>query len=103
MATVPLDEVLLVAAVLFGLGLLGVLIRRDVVFVLMSLEIMLNAAILAFAAAGARWHQADGQVWVVFILVTAAAEVAVALPLLLRLNRPGPLVDTDALRREAEE
>lgn len=96
--TVPLDAVLLVAAILFGLGLLGVLVRRNLVFVLMSLELMLNATVLAFAAAGARWGQPDGQVMVLFILVTAAAEVSVGLPLLLQINARFRTLDTDKVR-----
>jgi NADH-quinone oxidoreductase subunit K len=77
MAAVPLTHALVVAGVLFGLGLLGVLVRRNLIFILMSIEVMLNAAGLAFVAAGSRWEQADGQVMFLFILATAAAEVAV--------------------------
>lgn len=95
MATVPLNHVMILAGILFGLGLLGVLIRRDLVFVLMSLEIMLNASVLAFAAAGARWQQPDGQVLIIFILVTAAAEVSVGLPLVLQIDRKFKTVDAD--------
>jgi NADH-quinone oxidoreductase subunit K len=95
MATVPINHVLILAGVLFGLGLLGVLIRKNLVFVLMSLEIMLNAAVVAFAAGGARWHQADGQSLIIFILVTAAAEVSVGLPLVLQINQKFKTVDAD--------
>ena len=95
MATVPINHVLTLAGGLFGLGLLGVLIRRDLIFVLMSLEIMLNAAVLAFAAAGARWRQPDGQVFIIFILLTAAAEVSVGLPLVLQIYRKFLTVDAD--------
>ncbi len=82
-ATVPLEHGLILAAVLFSLGLAGVLVRRNIVFMLMSLEIMLNAAGLAFIVAGAYWGQADGQVMFIFILTLAAAEVAVGLALVL--------------------
>ena len=71
------------------LGLVGVLARRNVIFILMSIEIMLNAAGLAFVVAGARWQQADGQVMFLFILAMAAAEVSVGLALVLRLYRHG--------------
>ncbi|HEY3359472.1 MAG TPA: NADH-quinone oxidoreductase subunit NuoK [Polyangia bacterium] len=98
MATVTVTSVLLLAGVLFAVGLLGVLVRRDLLFVLMSLEIMLNATVLAFAAAGARWHQADGQVFILFILVTAAAEVSVGLPLVLQIQRKLNTVDADEVR-----
>ena len=61
------------------------LVRRNVIFLLMSLEIMLNAAGFAFVAAGARWGAADGQVMFMFILTMTAAEVAVGLALVLQL------------------
>lgn len=64
---------------MFALGLIGLLVRRNVIFTLMSIEIMLNAAGLAFVAAGARWGQADGQVMFLFVLAMAAAEVSVGL------------------------
>jgi len=96
-ATVLLEHGLLVAAALFTIGLLGVLIRRNLVFQLLSIEIMLNAAGLAFVIAGARWGEADGQVLFIFILVMAAAEVAVGLALLLRLARRVRDLDGDAV------
>jgi NADH-quinone oxidoreductase subunit K len=67
------------------------------IFVLMSLEVMLNAAGLAFVVAGARWGQADGQVVFVFILAIAAAEVAVALGLAVQIYRRFKSLDVDAL------
>jgi NADH-quinone oxidoreductase subunit K len=87
MANVPIEHVLILAAALFALGLLGVLVRRNLIFTLLSLEVMLNAAGLAFIAAGSRWAQPDGQVFFLFILATAAAEVAIGLALLLLFNR----------------
>lgn len=95
-ATVAVEYGLLVAGVLFALGLVGVLVRRNIVFILMSLEIMLNAAGLAFVAAGARWGQADGQVMYLFILSMAAAEVAVGLALVLGLYHRFRTLDADA-------
>ena len=85
--TVLLDHGLLVACGLFTIGLIGVLVRRNLLFQLLSIEIMLNSAGLAFVLAGARWGRADGQVFFIFILVMAAAEVAVGLALLLRLSQ----------------
>lgn len=76
-----------VAGILFSLGLLGAVVRRNFVFILMSLEIMLNATGLAFVSAGSAWHQPDGQVFFFFVLSAAAAEVAVGLALVLRLNQ----------------
>ena len=81
MAIVPLEHGLLLAGILFALGVVGLLVRRNVLFILMSIEIMLNAAGLAFVVAGSRWGQADGQVMFMFILTMAAAEVAVGLAL----------------------
>ncbi len=90
---------LILASVLFALGLAGVLLRRNVVFVLMSIEVMLNAAGLAFIAAGARWQQADGQVMFIFILAMAAAEVAVGLALVLALFHHYKSLDADEASR----
>jgi NADH-quinone oxidoreductase subunit K len=96
MPALPMENGLLLAALLFGLGLIGVLVRRNVVFILMSIEIMLNAAGLAFVVAGSRWAQADGQVMFVFILAVAAAEVSVGLALVLQLYRRLQTLDVDA-------
>ncbi|HBY95613.1 MAG: NADH-quinone oxidoreductase subunit NuoK [Ardenticatenaceae bacterium] len=96
MASVPMEYGLLVAGILFVLGLVGVLVRRNIIFILLSIEIMLNAAGLAFVAAGARWGQADGQVMFIFILTMAAAEVSVGLALVLRLYQHLKTLDTDA-------
>lgn len=96
MAAIPIAHALLLAATLFALGLAGILLRRNLVFTLMAIEIMLNAAGLAFIAAGARWGRADGQVMFIFILSLAAAEVSVGLGLLLLLRRRLPTLDADA-------
>ena len=89
-----MEYALLLAAVLFCLGLVGLLVRRSLIYTLMCLEIMLNAAGLAFVAAGARWGAADGQVMFIFILTLAAAEVSVGLALLLQIH--GRLASLDA-------
>jgi NADH-quinone oxidoreductase subunit K len=90
---------LLLAAVLFILGLTGLLVRRNIIFMLMSIEIMLNAAGLAFVIGGMRWGQADGQTMFIFILAMAAAEVSVGLALILRLYRQFSTLDTDSYSR----
>jgi NADH-quinone oxidoreductase subunit K len=95
-ASVPLDHGLIVASMLFLLGLAGVLVRRNIVFMLLSVEVMLNAAGLAFIIAGARWSQVDGQVMYLFILTMAAAEVSVGLALVLRLYHRRRTLDADA-------
>ena len=88
---------LLLAGILFSLGLTSLLVRRNLIFVLMSLEVMLNAAGLAFVVAGARWHQADGQVMFLFILAMAAAEVSVGLTLAVEIYRRFKSLDVDTL------
>lgn len=90
-----MEHGLILAAILFALGLTGVLIRRNIVFMLMSVEIMLNAAGLAFIVAGARWGQVDGQVMFIFILTMAAAEVSVGLALVLQLYHTFKSLDAD--------
>ena len=82
---------------MFALGLTGLLVRRNMIFILMSLEIMLNAAGLAFVVAGSRWGQADGQIVFLFILSMAAAEVSVGLALVLQIYRRFKTLDTDAV------
>lgn len=96
MTMVPLEHGLLLAGILFALGMVGLLVRRNVIFILMSIEIMLNAAGLAFVVAGSRWGQADGQVMFVFILTMAAAEVAIGLALVLLLYHRFQTLDADA-------
>lgn len=95
--TVPMEHGLILAAILFVLGLAGVLVRRNIVFLLMSLEIMLNAAGLAFIVAGARWGQPDGQVMFIFVLTMAAAEVAVGLALVLNLHHRYKTLDARSM------
>jgi len=97
MTTVSMEYGLALAAILFGLGLIGLLVRRNVIFMLMSLEIMLNAAGLAFVVAGAHWQQPDGQVMFIFILAMAAAEVSVGLALILQIYKRFKTLDVNAL------
>jgi len=96
MTAIPLNHVLILATLLFALGVIGLLVRRNIIFMLVSIEIMLNAAGLAFVAAGAHWQAADGQVLFLFILTTAAAEVSVGLALVLQLHRQLRSLDADA-------
>ena len=98
MTTVPTSYGLVLAGALFTLGLMGVLVRRNVFFILMSIEIMLNAAGLALVAAGSKWGQPDGQVMFLFILSMAAAEVSIGLALVLQLDHHFRSLDVDAAR-----
>jgi NADH-quinone oxidoreductase subunit K len=97
MTAISMEHGLLLASTLFALGLFGLLLRRNVIFVLMSLEIMMNAAALAFISAGARWMQPDGQIMFILILTLAASEVAVGLALVLQVYKRYVSLDTDAL------
>ena len=99
MASIPMEQGLLLAGVLFVIGLVGVLVRRNVIYILVSLEVMLNAAGLAFIVAGYRWGQADGQILFLFVLTMAAAEVSVGLALVLQLHRLFKTLDVDAADR----
>ena len=97
MSAVPLETGLLLAIILFVIGLIGLLVRRNIIFMLMSIEIMLNAAGLAFVLGSARWIQTDGQVMFIFILAMAAAEVSVGLALILRIFNKFKTLDSDSL------
>lgn len=96
---VPIEHVLILATLLFVAGLVGLMVRRNIIFILMSLEVMLNAAALAFVAAGTLWGQADGQIIFLLILTIAAAEVSVGLGLVLQVQRRFHSLDMDNANR----
>ncbi len=93
------EKGLILSWLLFLIGLFGVLVRRDLMFMLISLEVMLNAAGLAFVSAGAAWGDPGGQVMLIFILSLAAAEVSIGLALVLRLYGKIKTLDSDAASR----
>jgi NADH-quinone oxidoreductase subunit K len=97
--TIPMEHGLALAAILFSIGLMGVLVRRNIILVLMSIEVMLNACGLAFIVAGAKWGEADGQIMFMIILTIAAAEVSVGLGLLLQIHRRYQSIDIDMASR----
>lgn len=97
MSNVPVMAGLILTGILFIIGVLGVLIRRNLVFILMSVEIMLNAAGMAFIVAASKWIQPDGQIMFIFILAMAAAEVAVGLALILQIFYRYKTLDADFL------
>ncbi len=99
MSGIPEQYPLFLAAILFLLGLTGLLVRRNIIFMLLSVEVMLNAAGLAFIVAGARWSQPDGQVMFIFILTMAAAEVAIGLALVLQIYQRFKSLDSDVLNK----
>ena len=78
MNAIPMEYGLLLAGILFTLGLVGVLVRRNLLWMLMSLEVMMNAAALAFVVAGSRWVQPDGQIMFILVLTLAAAMSGIA-------------------------
>jgi NADH-quinone oxidoreductase subunit K len=92
---ISISQVLILAGILFVLGLIGVVIRRNVLFMLLSVEIMLNSAGLAFIAAGAKWNQSDGQIMFLFILSMAAAEVSIGLALIMQIYHQHKTLDID--------
>ncbi len=91
-----MEHGLILAGLLFVIGLIGLLVRRNIIFILLALEIMLNAAGLAFIVAGARWGHPDGQVMFIFILSMAAGEVSVGLALVLQLYQKFRGLDVNA-------
>lgn len=92
---VPMEHGILLAAILFCIGLAGLLMHKKIIYMLMSVEVMLNAAGLAFVVAGSALKQADGQVMFIFILTMAAAEVSVGLALIIQMWKRFKSVNID--------
>lgn len=82
---IPMEHGLVLAAILFSLGLAGLMLRRNMLFVLMSLEVMLNATGLAFIVGSTAWNQPDGQAMFLLVITLAAAEASVGLALMIQL------------------
>lgn len=95
--TVPADYGFTLVFLLWIIGLVGLLSRRNTLFMLMSMEIMLNAGALAFILAGSMWQSADGQVMYLLVISVAAAEVGLGLALLIRLRQYVSDLDADKL------
>ncbi|MBX7052825.1 MAG: NADH-quinone oxidoreductase subunit NuoK [Flavobacteriales bacterium] len=93
------NHYLVLSAVLFGLGAFGVLFRRNAIIMFMCIELMLNAVNLTLVAFSKMWNHTDGQVFVFFIMVVAAAEVAVGLAILMMLYRNLHTTDTNVLNK----
>ncbi|MBA2816613.1 NADH-quinone oxidoreductase subunit NuoK [Candidatus Pantoea persica] len=94
---IPLQHGLILAAVLFVLGLTSLVLRRNLLFMLIGLEIMINAATLALVVAGSYWGQADGQVMYILAISLAAAEASICLALLLQLYRRRQTLNIDTV------
>ena len=99
MLTVSVEIQIILAGILFLLGLIGLLVRRNMIFMLMSIEIMFNSAGLVFVIAGNHWKQPDGQVMFIFILAVTAVEVAIALALLLQVYHHFKTLDADSVNK----
>ncbi len=93
---VPLEHLLVLATILFVLGLSCVLVRRSLIMILIGAEVMLNAVALTLVGASAFWQRLDGQVMVLFLMAMTAAEVSVALALVIYLHRRKKSIDIRA-------
>ena len=94
--TPPLTSYLVLSAVLFAIGVAGVFLRRNLITILLSIEIMLNAVNLSFIAFGRQLGSLDGQIIVFFVMTVAAAEAAVGLAIVIALFRQRESLDPDA-------
>jgi len=94
---VSINYYLALAVILFTLGALGVLIRRNAIIIFMSIELMLNAANLAFVAYARYWQSMSGQIFVFFIMTVAAAEVAIGLALIVTIFHTKSSIDVDQI------
>jgi len=96
---VPFGHVLVLASLLFLLGACCAVARRELIMILIGVEIMLNASALAFVATALHWQLADGQIFALFIIAVAAAEVAVGLALIVAARQRTGAVNGDDLNR----
>jgi NADH-quinone oxidoreductase subunit K len=97
MNVVPISWFLILAAILFTIGTIGVLVRRNVIVIFLSIELMLNAVNLVFVSFARQLHSMDGQVVVFFVMTVAAAEAAVGLAIILSVFRNRETVNVDEL------
>ena len=95
--TIPVEYFVILSAILFIMGVLGVLIRRNAIMIFMSVELMLNAANLSLVAFARQWNDVNGQLIVFFVITVAAAEVAVGLALIVAIFRTKQSIDIDEL------
>lgn len=97
MSGVPVSYYLVLSAILFTVGVIGVLIKRNPIVIFMCVELMLNAANLTFIALGRHFGQINGQMYVIFALAVAAAEVAVGLGIIVAIFRTKETIDIDEI------
>ena len=93
---IPFQHLLILASLIFLLGLMAVLVRRNLIMILIGVEIMLNAAGLVLVGASALWQQLDGQVLVIFLMALTSAEVSISLAMVVYLNRRKQTIDVRA-------
>jgi NADH-quinone oxidoreductase subunit K len=94
---IPTTYYLGLSAILFSIGIVGVLVRRNAIIIFMSIELMLNSANLVFVAYAREFGTLDGQILVFFVMTVAAAEVAVGLALIVAIFRSKASIDVDAV------
>jgi NADH-quinone oxidoreductase subunit K len=94
-AAVPISWYLILSAALFSAGVGAFLIKRNIITIFMSIELMLNAVNLAFVAFAHHWHQVSGQIFVFFVMVVAAAEAAVGLAIIIAVFRSRDTLNVD--------
>jgi NADH-quinone oxidoreductase subunit K len=94
---VPLSYYLVLSAILFSIGAGAFLIKRNLITVFMSIELMLNAVNLSFVAFAHQWHQVKGQIFVFFVMVVAAAEAAVGLAIIIAIFRSRNTLNVDSV------
>ena len=94
---VPISAYLILAAILFSIGIGSFLIKRNIISIFMSIELMLNAVNLTFVAFAHRWHEVSGQIFVFFVMVVAAAEAAVGLAIIIAIFRTRKTLNTDQI------
>ena len=94
---IPIAAYLILAAILFCIGIAAFLIKRNIITIFMSIELMLNAVNLTFVAFAHVWHQVSGQIFVFFVMVVAAAEAAVGLAIIIALFRARKTLNVDQI------
>ena len=92
---VPLSYFLVLSAILFACGVLGFLLKRNIITIFMSIELMLNGVNLSFVAFASQWHALGGQIFVFFVMVVAAAEAAVGLAIIISVYRTRDTLNVD--------
>ena len=95
---IALQHYLVVGAIMFGIGMIGFITRRNLIVMFLCSELMFQGVAIHFVAFGAYWHKLSGQAFVIFILALAAAEAALALAIIVLLYRQKSTVDSQAFR-----